>query len=87
MMLTIQEAKDIYRVCKDAPGKLTANNALNSCRKYLQQVGQKVDMSVAAPSFHWRAYLGGHDQAEAIFASAGITDFFAEAFPEKDPNA
>ena len=78
MMLTFQEAKEIYRVSKDAP-EFAANSALDSCRMLLEHVGQTVDIHVAVPDFHWRAYLGGHDQQEAIFASECVTQFFAEA--------
>ena len=43
-------------------------------------------MDNEVPDFHWRAYLGGHDHADDIFGSQGITDFFAEAFPDKVHN-
>ena len=43
-------------------------------------------MNDEIPDFHWTAYLSCYDHADDIFGSQGITDFFAEAFPEKDPN-
>ena len=84
--LSLQDARNILSKCKAPPGKREAHEALNKCRKKLQEVGQQVHVNDEIPDFHGRAYLGGHDHAADIFASQGIPDFFAEAFPEKDPN-
>ena len=84
--LSLQDARNIWSKCRAPPGRRVAHDALNTCRKKLQEVGQQVHVNDEIPDFHWRAYLGGHDHADDIFGSQGITDFFAEAFPEKDPN-
>ena len=78
--LTLQVARDMLRKCRAPPGKRTAHDALYTCRKKLQEVGQQVHVNDEIPEFHWRAYLGGHEHADGIFASHGITDFFAEVF-------
>ena len=84
--LSLQDARNILSKCKAPPGKNVDNDVLNTCRKKLQEVGQQVHVNDEMPHFHWRAHLGGHDYADDIFGSQGITDFFAEVFPEKDPN-
>lgn len=84
--MDLQAALDVARTCKQPPGKAKANECLKLCRLDMHEVGEIVEVEDAMPEFHWRAYLANHPQRHAIFKSA-VTSFFAEAFPEVDPNA
>ena len=78
------------------PGKKQANELLKKCRQAIpygkEHVGQIVHFEDVVPEFCWQGWLAGQAQAEDIFKSkAGdhirVINCFAEAFPEREPNA
>ena len=84
--MDLQAALAVARMCKQPPGKAKANEYLKLCREGMRMVGEQVDVEEQIPEFHWRAYLAYHPKANEIFKSP-VLSFFAEAFPEVDPNA
>ena len=84
--MDLQAALEVASTCKQPPGKAKANEYLKRCRADMQMVGEQVNVEAKMPEFHWRAYLAYHPKANDIFKSP-VKCFFAEAFPENDPNA
>jgi hypothetical protein len=85
-LMDLPAALEVARMCKSVPGKAKANEYLKRCRADMQVVGERVDVEAEMPEFHWRAYLAHHPKATNIFKSP-VESFWAEAFPEDDPNA
>jgi hypothetical protein len=83
--LTLCEAKDAVCKCKAPPGRVQGNECLKACRDKIRSVGQVVNVKHEMRWFYWKAYLANHKYADVILNSP-VTDFFAEAFPEREPN-
>ena len=69
-LMDLQAALDAARTCKAPPGKAKANEYLKRCRADMKMVGERVDVEVKMPEFHWRAYVAYHPKATAIFKGA-----------------
>ena len=69
-LMDLQAALDAARTCKAPPGKAKANEYLKRCRADMKMVGERVDVEVKMPEFHWRAYVAYHPKATAIFKCA-----------------
>ena len=54
-MMDLQAALDAARTCKAPPGTAKANEYLKRCRADMKMVGERVDVEVKMPEFHWRA--------------------------------
>ena len=54
-LMDLYAAHHAARTYKAPPGKAKANEYLKRCRADMKMVGERVDVEVKMPEFHWRA--------------------------------